>query len=60
MICSGTGRGNGNLVFVAIAYGISNLVVELFFTLKLFKYGHFKKNYLVNLREFGLEKLFGR
>ena len=29
---------NGNLVFVAIAYGISNLVVELFFTLKLFKY----------------------
>lgn len=28
---------NGNLVFVAIAYGISNLVVELLFTINLFR-----------------------
>ena len=28
---------NGNLVFVAIAYGISNLVVELLFTVRLFR-----------------------
>lgn len=27
---------NGNLVFVAIAYGISNLVVEMLFTVRLF------------------------
>ena len=26
---------NGNLVFVAIAYGISNLVVELFFYIEI-------------------------
>ncbi len=28
---------NGNLVFVAIAYGISNLIVELLFTVRLFR-----------------------
>ena len=44
---------NGNLVFVAIAYGISNLVVELFFTLKLFK-GN--KDFIPQIKYFSREE----
>lgn len=44
---------NGNLVFVAIAYGISNLVVELFFTLKLFKYN---RDFIPKVKYFSREE----
>lgn len=44
---------NGNLVFVAIAYGISNLVVELFFTLKLFKYN---RDFIPRVKYFSREE----
>ena len=42
-----------NLVFVAIAYGISNLVVELFFTLKLFKYN---RDFIPRVKYFSREE----
>ena len=44
---------NGNLVFVAIAYGISNLVVDLFFTLKLFKYN---RDFIPKVKYFSREE----
>lgn len=44
---------DGNLVFVAIAYGISNLVVELLFTLKLFKTN---KDFIPKLKYFSREQ----
>lgn len=44
---------NRNLVFVAIAYGISNLVVELFFTLKLFKYN---RDFIPRVKYFSREE----
>lgn len=44
---------NGNLVFVAIAYGMSNLVVDLFFTLKLFKYN---RDFIPKVKYFSREE----
>lgn len=44
---------DGNLVFVAIAYGISNLVVELLFTLKLFK---INKDFIPKLKYFSRDE----
>lgn len=43
----------GNLVFVAIAYGVSNLIVELLFTLKLFR---INSDFIPNLKYFSHEE----
>lgn len=44
---------DGNLVFVAIAYGMSNLIVELLFTLKLFKSN---SDFIPNIKYFSREE----
>ena len=44
---------DGNLVFVAVAYGISNLLVELLFTLKLFKSN---RDFIPNIKYFSREE----
>lgn len=44
---------NGNLVFVAMAYGISNLIVELLFTLNLFRINN---DFIPNKKYFSREE----